>query len=218
MRKVMQIATALAGTAMLGGCYESQSDLIGSNAVTVSRLDSIIVFNYEAYYAAAVGKQVQLCNLKTKADLARCDAGPTIKMERTSSGNYIVQAFTGKKYYYGLWTRSDPGIAKKGLSACLMWLGDGIVGSSATNGMSLTALRFGGTKVYQSINQELQDLPASTLSTRDQLKHVVEVYERYAANTVTDEFVCLGERAIADPTSVVIAGDNRHLPAFTSDK
>ena len=197
---------------LLAACFESPSDLLGSNANTIERTDPIFAFRNDVYYIQGVGKNVTLCKLAEKVDMRKpCNEVGRLSVERTGRGNYIVQMLQSQKYTYGLWFRSDESWQGKSGSQCFVWLGDGIVGQTE---MSQVALQWGSTLVFTKLANEVRNIATEKNIDRRQLLKIAQVYEVNLSPLGSDKITCLGERVRFSPTGMQIAGDNRHLRQF----
>jgi hypothetical protein len=210
-RPIAGVAIALAGL-LLGGCYESKTDLIGSHASPVTVADTYVTFRNHTYVPVSVGNELVLCELSAPAAASRsCSAPLHLKFERQIFGDYLVQIRRGDTLYYALWSRAGQKFDSN--DNCTLLLGEDIV-ASLTDGLlgADRPRRFGGER-YQELVDALAPYRDSGLRGRDQLLAIVAVYHR----TVLLPFkpVCPGDQVgISNPRGVVIQGDNRHLPAF----
>lgn len=202
---------------LLSGCYESSSDLIGDNAVTIDKFDSLIVQNNRAFAVLPKGKQAVLCELKNKGDLKKpCTDGDSIKLERTASGNYIIQLreklFNGR-HKYALWMRSEPFGSH---FACVMWLGEDIVTDRLGNVIGQSDSDQAGP--YADFKKALRNVAVEPLITRDQLKRIVSIYEQALTNPQEKQWGCLSSRTSIDNSLIALEGDNRHLKPFEAPR
>lgn len=207
---------ACAASFALAGCYDSQTDLIGENSRQVVSANSILVFRNIAYVANVRGTEVQLCPLRTPSDASRvCTKPQMLKLERTISGNYIVQIFDGKSYVFGLWfvplSRSfdQP-------ENCLMLLGEDIVGPNLVGAVLGTGQRmskYAEQARFQELVSSLAPYRNEHLASRDELLSVVGAYEKTVFSLVRP--TCPGDAIhFGNRAGVAIQGDNRHLPAI----
>lgn len=196
----------------LSACFESPSDLIGTNANTIVRIDSILSLNNQIYYTQGSGKKIQLCQLSVRADLKLpCKSAGMFSAERTSRGNYIVQFLSSGDHKYGIWFRSDEGSPGKAGLQCFLWLGDGIVGNTTMSGV---AVNYGGTELFEKLSSAVRRVGTERPINRKQLLRIVSVYEDTLSPLVSGEVRCLGNRIWIDPKNVEIVGDIRHLQQF----
>lgn len=207
---------ALVWLSTLASCYDSPSDLLGEHANIVQKFDTLVVFDDAAYQVVPHGKSATICSLSTRADLAQpCFVGHEMKLERTSWGNYIVQVKdkSNGRYRYTLWTRSDPN-KLSGDRPCFLWLGEGVVGSSAS--MSRMVIRNGGSPDWERFTTRLKNVASEPPINRQQLLSIVKIYEDAIIDISTDKWQCIGERAALNNTLIAIEGDNRHLQPFAT--
>ncbi len=213
MIKKNAIVGLFAAIFLVSGCYESELDLIENHAKLVERMDGVLVFANQAYYADKVGKTTRLCGLENKSDLnGPCKNPSELKLERTDFGNYIVQVKTPKTYYFALWARSNPDPYSKMGKSCVVWLGDGF---TKMLGSSIRMI-WQKTKIYHDLAKQLPMLTENKIQNRAQLISIVKIYENKIANPITNDWHCLGKASHLEIKDVEIDGDNRHLPDFTN--
>lgn len=197
----------------LAGCYESSSDLIGSKSVRVEKFDSLVVDGRQVYVVEVRDGGAFACAIRTKQDARKpCRQGQELKFERTMSGNYIVQMKSAeRRYSYGLWMRSELEKSSKDY-ACLLKLGDGVVGAAKDAGLSSVSLQWGDTEVFQNLTRDLRRVATDTFIDRQQLLDIVSIYERFAENMTKDaRILCLNGRIAVTGQHIVLDRDNRHL-------
>lgn len=211
--------SAIAAALGLAGCYESRADLIGSKARELIGADTTIVFRNAVYVAQSNGAEITVCKVERPADAMRpCSSPQHVKLERTDSGNYIVQIFDGKRYVYGLWhvplSRSRDTL---GTEDCLMMLGENIVG----NGNAVVSIALGRivrgdiehsrNEPYQRLIAALGPYSAKEISNRTELLEIVSLYERHLFGILGS--TCPGDRLFfGNKAGVSIRGDHRNLP------
>jgi hypothetical protein len=185
--------------------------LIGANANTVIKIDPVFTLKNQIYYTTGVGKIVGLCELHNRSDLtAPCKSAGSMSLERTNRGNYIIQFHRDSSYKYGLWFRSDDGTFGKYGYQCFVWLGDGIVGSTAN---SVMAMQYGGSPLFASLSSAVRRISTETPINRQQLLQIAAIYEDILS-PLGQEVKCIGDTIFINLQSVQIAGDNRHLREY----
>lgn len=205
MPKRLICAATLSSMALLGGCYESDGDLLGDQKEHIILADPVFGYNGVVAYLDGVGDTVKLCTAETKTQLqAGCTPIATLSVERTPMGNYILQkSKIGRGFEYGIWYRSHEGKGGASGRQCVEWIGERIIGRSAELGTPL------GPSYAQFVSQVTRIAP-TTLINRKQLDALVLAYE----SRFHVDGTCLGSWIIIDQKSVVIDGDRRHLRAF----
>ena len=185
---------------ILAGCYEAETDLLKGNENTIALAEAVFAANDMVWYFGGTGKTIRLCGMQTKEDYdPTCAEGRDLSIERTFSGNYIVQVKTDDLYNYGIWYRSDDSDEAKTGRRCFEWLGEGLVGLD--RGLLDTGSGFG--------REVLAIAPAAKIS-RSELEDIVAKYEWRYSQTKR----CLGARLLIFDSAIVVEGDNRHLPRF----
>jgi len=173
---------------LLGGCYfKADEDLIGDDALTLLKADSLFVIGGEVYRIdQADAGYVNVCQIIRKDDRpGRCETELQMKIERTSRGNYLAQL---EDQYFALITRA-PGSN----SGCLYLLG----GALAMDKADWTPLNKLEAKVLKRIPKEV--------SSRQDLARIVDLYE---TRILPRDRNCPGNRfTVSDPASLMLGGD-----------
>jgi hypothetical protein len=192
-------------TLLLSGCYKSDTDLLAGNKNAIELADSLFGYNGTTIYFEGSGDTIELCTARSKEEFGSgCSSLGTIVVERTRSGNYIVQKTNASGgYEYGIWYRSYAGSAGGAGRQCFEWLGNGLVGQS----LEVTGSIRGA---YPEFAQRVLSIAPNERIDRDQLLALTLAYElRFDADET-----CLGEWLFIDPATIVIDGDRRHIRAF----
>jgi hypothetical protein len=207
---------------LVASCYDSEEDLIGDKAVSITNIDSLLVKGGSVYYwFRDKDNKDYLCAVQLASELrVPCKKGDKhpIKFERTTYGNYIVQIgqpwnSKGYKYRYALWLRSEEGESAKRYS-CVMWLGDGIVDVGPVSAVRFT---WSSDPVFQTLNRELSAIAESSEITRIQLLKIVSTYERLLFSPFGRDnqgVQCLNDRMFIENEAIVLEKDNRHLKDY----
>ena len=202
---------------LLSSCYQSPSDLIGDHANVIQSFDSLIIHEGRVFTVTPQGKQAVLCELTKKSDLKKdCSDGMTMKMERMTSGNYIIQIqeFKSDKFKYALWLRSEPNPVAADI-ACVVWLGDGVVGNTDISPMSY---KYANSKAFQDFSNSLRNISTEPLINREQLLKIASQYEMQAMFSSGNGWNCQSDRTRIVGHLIAIEGDNRHIQAFEPSK
>ena len=154
------VACAMTSATLLAGCFESDRDLIGNNAVELKQADGIFIFENAAYYVEQVGKDVIVCQLQRRPGLPdSCGERYEAKLERTALGNYIIQvhgglgSLGGKRYFYVLWNHSRPDYRNM---SCAIVLGYGYTGNDPLSQAYRSALMATSPQIYNDIGDKLR--------------------------------------------------------------
>lgn len=206
MQKRLICAATLSSLALLSGCYESSTDLLGDQKETITLAEPVFAYNDTVVHFEGTGQTVKLCSPQSKAEFAAgCATMGDISLKRTLSGNYIIQKSKPGKggYHYGIWHRSYTGDQGGAGRQCIEWFGQGITGESLEYGRRLPS-------IYADFVQRVLRIAPSKDLTKDQLMPLAYEYEsRFKAQET-----CLGSWVLIMPQTVVIEGDRRHLRAF----
>lgn len=204
---------------LTSGCYESGSDLIGTNATEILGVDSVIAFRNSPYFVVSSGLESIVCPLTKLSSAGKpCSNPMKIKIERIVGGNYIVQFQNSGKYYFGLWYRDT---SSSFVNDCLMILGEDLVGtnlaaaivSSASGRRPRPSSRFDRLPRFVQLRSALEAYPNERLNSRDELSRIVDIYSQ-TVYSLADP-VCLGDKLhFGDSRAVRIDGDNRNLPPY----
>jgi hypothetical protein len=198
-------------SALLSGGYLYETDLIGNKAAAIISFDSIIIDRGSVYYMIPSGTGHKICTLESKNQKwSDCPLGKDVKLERTLLGNYIIQvAGANDNYQYGLWMRGEKADSSK-LSACILWVGDGIVGASSHSPFDSTRRLNSNNPAFIDITNELEKISSDESINRNQLLKIVAVYEKHI-HQFEGAVSCLNDRTRINGQQIVIAKDNRHL-------
>ena len=139
-----------------------------------------------------------------------------MKIERLSSGNYIVQIkeYKSSNYKYALWLRSEPGQTSS-IRTCVIWLGDGVVGQKDLSPINII---YSNSPSFMTLSKSLLNISANTIINREQLIKIAKEYEFSVFNGGGNEWNCLDNRTSIEGKLIVIEGDSRHKQAFEPPK
>jgi len=184
--------------ALLGGCYTSKADLIGSRAAQVLAFDALIPIGEDIFYARQLGQTVDFCRARRRQDLAReCADLHQVKMERLPSGSTLLQVSWEGENGFGLVVPSASGSERQ----CVEWLGVGILEDRSSDEGAPDFVRGPEFRIFRAMMRAA--MPEASLPDRPALLATVSQYEN-AARVYGPEAGCFGTHIVIEAGSVLL--------------